>query len=48
MSLSEILQDSFKPIYRDQTTIDSDKLEVIYIFWGEKIDLPPLFPNFEI
>ena len=35
MLLSQILQSSFKALYRDQT-IESSKLGTIYIFWREK------------
>ena len=30
-SLSEILQNSFKAVYRDQTTVENSKLRNIYI-----------------
>ena len=35
MLLSQILQSSFKALYRDQT-IESSKLGTIHIFWREK------------
>ena len=42
---SQILQSSFKAIYRDQTTIESSKLETIYIFrW--KIRYSLIFSKF--
>ena len=47
MSLSEILQSSFKAIYCNQT-IESSRLGAMYIFWGEKFDCSSFFQNLEI
>ena len=45
MSFSQILQRSFKAIYRDLTKIESSKLRTMYIFLGEKFDLPSFFQS---
>ena len=34
--------------YRDQTTTESSKLGIIYIFWDEEFDLLSFFQNLEI
>ena len=46
-SLSQIIQGSFKAIYRDQTTIESSKLETMY-FLRWKIWSTVIFPKFGI
>ena len=47
MSLSQILQSSFKAIYCNQT-VESSKLGHIYIFCAENFDLPSFYQNLEI
>ena len=46
MSLSQILQSSFRAIYHDQTTIESSKLGFVVIFRSEKFNLSSFFPKF--
>ena len=46
MSLSQILQSSFRAIYHDQTTIESSKLGFMVIFRSEKFNLSSFFPKF--